>query len=306
MTEEGQNLEHTSNTLPSNLTGEVKAQVVKLGFHVSIEGGIDRSVDRALELSCDTFQIFTRNPRTWAYRGLREGEAKAFREKRGRAGIDPVFGHMPYILNLASPLEEIYRRSVGSLSAELGRCSALGVSMLVTHIGSHMGSGLEGGIKRVVRALNLALEGVGSDVSVLLENGAGSRNSVGSRFEDIRAILDCVEQRECVAVCLDTCHAFAAGFDLRTSEGLGGMLELFESVVGLDHLRLVHLNDSVGGLGTGVDHHEHIGLGDIGLDGFRLILRSRLVEAPMIMETPSDERRPDEENMRIARELASA
>ncbi len=280
--------------------------MVKLGFHVSIEGGIDRAVDRALELRCDTFQIFTRNPRTWAYRDLREGEAEAFREKRGKSGIDPVFGHMPYILNLASPSEEVYRRSVGSLSAELGRCSALGVPMLVTHIGSHTGSGLEKGIERVVGALNLALKGDGSEVLVLLENESGSRNSVGSRFEEIRAILDGVERQERVAVCLDTCHAFAAGFDLRTREGVGGMLELFESVVGLDRLRLVHLNDSVGGLGTGVDHHEHIGLGGIGLEGFRLILRSRLAEAPMIMETPVDERRPDEENMRIARELVSA
>jgi len=280
--------------------------MVKLGFHVSIEGGIDKAVDRALELRCDTFQIFTRNPRSWAYRALREGEAEAFREKRGMAGIDPVFGHMPYILNLASPSEEIYRRSVGSLSAELKRCSALGVPMLVTHVGSHMGSGLEEGIERVVGALNLTLEGDSSEVSILLENEPGSRNSVGSRFEEIRAILDGVDRRERVAVCLDTCHAFAAGFDLRTREGLGTMLELFKTDVGFDRLKLVHLNDSVGGLGTGVDHHEHIGLGEIGLKGFRLILRSRLAEAPMIMETPVDERRPDEENMRIARELASA
>jgi deoxyribonuclease-4 len=280
--------------------------MVKLGFHVSIEGGIDKAVDRALELRCDTFQIFTRNPRSWAYRALREGEAEAFREKRGMAGIDPVFGHMPYILNLASPSEEIYRRSVGSLSAELKRCSALGVPMLVTHVGSHMGSGLEEGIERVVGALNLTLEGDSSEVSILLENEPGSRNSVGSRFEEIRAILDGVDRRERVAVCLDTCHAFAVGFDLRTREGLGTMLELFKTDVGFDRLKLVHLNDSVGGLGTGVDHHEHIGLGEIGLKGFRLILRSRLAEAPMIMETPVDERRPDEENMRIARELASA
>ena len=280
--------------------------IIKLGFHVSIEGGIDKAVDRAMELRCDAFQIFTRNPRSWAYRDLREGEVEAFREKRDRAGIDPVFGHMPYILNLASPSEEIYRRSVGSLSAELRRCSALGVPMLVTHIGSHMGSGLEEGIERVVGALNLALKGDDSEVSVLLENGPGSRNSVGSRFEEIRAILYGVAQRERVAVCLDTCHAFAAGFDLRTQEGLGTMLEHFETTVGLDRLKLVHLNDSVGRLGTGVDHHEHIGLGEIGLEGFRLILRSSLAEAPMIMETPVNERRPDEENMRIARELASA
>lgn len=280
--------------------------MVKLGFHVSISGGIDRAVDRALELGCDTFQIFSRNPRSWAYRALTEDEAEAFRDKRRQAGIEPVFDHMPYILNLASPHDEIYLRSLESLSVELERCSALGIPMVVTHIGSHMGSGPERGVSRVVEGVRVVLERDESGVMVLLENGAGSRNSVGSGFEELELILDGVDRPDRVAVCLDTCHAFAAGHDLRTEEGLETMVCGFDDSIGLERLMLVHLNDSVGGLGRGVDHHEHIGLGEIGIDGFRRIMGSRLAAAPMVMETPSDERRTDEENMRVARGLASA
>ncbi|MCW3979470.1 MAG: deoxyribonuclease IV [Candidatus Bathyarchaeota archaeon] len=279
--------------------------MVRLGFHVSISGSIDRAVERALELGCDAFQIFTRNPRSWASRALGEAEVAAFREKRRLSGIGPVFGHMPYILNLASPEDEVYFRSVESLSVGLGRCSALGIRMLVTHIGSHLGSGLEKGIRRVVGALNGVLDEDETGVVILLENGTGSRNSVGSRFEELRSIIDGVRRPGQVGVCLDTCHAFSAGFDLRTPEGLGGMLGSMDESLGPGRLRLVHLNDSVGGLGSGIDHHEHIGLGGIGLEGFRLIMRSRLVDLPMIMETPIDDRRDNAENMRIALELAS-
>ena len=280
--------------------------MLKLGFHVSISGGIDKAVDRALELGCDTFQIFTRNPRSWAHKALEEAGVEAFKEKRRLAGIDPVFGHMPYILNLASPQDDIYTRSIESLAVGLERCSTLKVPMLVTHIGSHLGSGLEKGVHRVVEAIDGALDGDETGVMILLENGPRSRNSVGSRFEELQAIIEGVRRPEQVAVCLDTCHAFAAGFDVRTPEGLGEMLGSLERTIGVDSLRLVHLNDSVGGLGSGVDHHEHIGLGEIGVEGFRLIMKSRLAEQPMIMETPMDERREDAENMRIARELATS
>ncbi|GAG05008.1 unnamed protein product, partial [marine sediment metagenome] len=227
--------------------------MVELGFHVSIAGTIDKAVDRALELDCDTFQVFTRNPRSWAFRELEEGEVGAFREKRGRSGIDPVFGHMPYILNLASPDEGVYGRSVDSLRVGLGRCSALGIPMLVTHVGSHVGRGSDLGVARVVGALNAVLEGDDSGVVVLLENGSGSRNKVGSSFEELDRILGEITNPERVAVCFDTCHAFAAGYELRTFEGLEGTLESFDAVIGLDRIGLVHLNDSVGGLGAGID-----------------------------------------------------
>jgi deoxyribonuclease-4 len=280
--------------------------MVKLGFHVSISGSIDRAVDRALELDCDTFQIFTRNPRSWASRELKEGEADAFREKRGRSGMDPVFGHMPYILNLASPDEGVYGRSVASLRVGLERCSALGIPMLVTHIGSHLGMGSELGVARVSGALDAVLEGDDSGVVILLENGSGSRNKVGSSFEELGRILGRVATPSRVAVCFDTCHAFAAGYELRTVEGLEGTLGSFDAAVGLDRLGLVHLNDSVGGLGSGVDRHEHIGLGEIGVEGFRGILTSYLACLPMVMETPVDGRRGNGENMVVARGLAAS
>ena len=276
---------------------------MKLGYHVSILGGIDRAVDRAVELGCDTFQIFTRNPRSWKTKDLDEAVVEAFRRKRREARLDPVFGHMPYILNLASPEKGVYRRSVESLAEGLRRCSVLGIPMLVTHIGSHLGAG--GGVPRVVTALNEALDD-GSDVALLLENGSGSKNGVGSRFEEVGEILDGVNLRDGVGVCLDTCHAFAAGYDVGTPDMLGETLDAFAASVGLASLGLVHLNDSVGGLGSGVDRHEHIGLGQIGLEGFRAILGSRLADFPLILETPLDERRGDAENLSVVRELLEA
>ena len=252
------------------------------------------AVDRAVELGCDTFQIFTRNPRSWRSRQLTDEEVAAFRAKRAEAGLDPVVGHMPYILNLASPQDEVYGRSVGSLAVGLERCSVLGIEFLVTHLGSHLGSGAEAGVRRVVGALDRVLGDDGSDVVVLLENGAGSVNGVGSRFEELGRILDEVGRPGRVGVCLDTCHAFVAGYDLRTPERLGETLDAFDSSVGFDRLFVVHLNDSVGALGSGRDHHEHIGLGEIGLDGFRAIVGGRLAGFPLILETPLDERRGED------------
>ncbi len=276
---------------------------LRLGYHVSISGGVDMAVDRAVELGCDTFQIFTRNPRSWRSRQLTDEEVATFRVKRTEAGLDPVVGHMPYILNLASPQDEVYGRSVGSLAVGLERCSVLGIEFLVTHLGSHLGSGAEAGVRRVVGALDRVLGDDGSDVVVLLENGAGSVNGVGSRFEELGRILDEVGRPGRVGVCLDTCHAFVAGYDLRTPERLGETLDAFDSSVGFDRLFVVHLNDSVGALGSGRDHHEHIGLGEIGLDGFRAIVGSRLAGFPLILETPLDERRGEGEDLGVVRGL---
>lgn len=280
--------------------------MVKLGFHVSISGSIDRAVDRAVELDCDTFQIFTRNPRSWSFTPLKDSDIEAFRQKRRRMGINPVFAHMPYILNLASPDDEVYWRSVDSLAAELTRCSILEVPFLVTHLGSHLGAGAELGITRIIDAVHTAFERSVGWVTLLLENGSGSGNKMGSSFEELRRILEGVEDTKRVAACFDTCHAFSTGYELRNPEGLAETLSAFEAAVGFKRLTLVHLNDSVGGIGSGIDHHEHIGLGEIGVEGFRLILHSRLASVPMIMETPVDDRRSDADNMRKARELAAS
>jgi deoxyribonuclease-4 len=275
---------------------------MRIGFHVSISGSVDRSVDRAKELGCTTFQIFTRNPRSWASREIGHVEAEAFKAKLSASGIEPVFAHMPYILNLASTDRTTYRRSVSSLEEELRRCRLLHVPYIVTHLGSHLGSGQQWGRMRVVKALRTVLSDSDGPM-VLLENGSGSGNQVGSDLEEISAIFNGVELSR-IGFCFDTCHAFAARYELRTSNGLSETIDEIDRSIGLDRIRLVHLNDSVGSLGSGVDRHEHIGLGSIGEEGFRLILHSEIACKPMVMETPVDERRGNQENMRKALELA--
>ncbi|MCD6155270.1 MAG: deoxyribonuclease IV [Candidatus Verstraetearchaeota archaeon] len=277
---------------------------MRLGLHISISGTIDKSVDRAYEKGCNTFQIFTRNPRGWRSRELREEEVEAFIEKVKAYGMDPVFGHMPYLPNLASPREDVYKKSVNSLISELNRCWKLKIPYLVTHLGSHLGAGKEEGFRRIINAINFAFSNDKGEVMLLLENTAGTKNSMGGAFEDIQYIIEHIEHADRVGVCFDTCHAFAAGYDLRTREALEETLKKFDEIIGFEKLKIVHLNDSKGDLGSRIDRHEHIGMGRIGEEGFKQILRSRLVEYPLILETPIDKRRSDVENLNKVRELA--
>ena len=280
--------------------------MVRVGVHVSIAGGIDKAIDRAAEKRCDVFQIFSRNPRGWRFKELSPEEAERFAARLKKSGIGPVFDHMPYLPNLASQKEDVYEQSVSTLATELWRCGQLQIPYLVTHLGSHSGSGKEKGLKRLVDAVSLALSKTENEVMLLLENTAGTKNSMGGSFEDIAVILDALDSDR-LGVCLDTCHLFVAGYELRTSEGIRSTLKEFDGLIGLERLRLVHLNDAKGDLGSALDRHEHIGLGKIGIDGFRSILRNKAFKKlPMILETPIDARRNDLENLRITRELASS
>ena len=276
---------------------------LKVGMHLSIFGSLDRAVDRAHELGCDTLQIFTRNPRGWSGRKLKKVEVEAFRSKCEGYRVEPVFAHMPYLPNLASPREYVYRKSVEALQAELKRCEILGIRFLVTHLGSHLGAGKRKGRERVVLAINRSLSTVRNEVILLLENSAGTRNSIGSRLYEIGEIMADLDEFGRVGLCFDTCHAFAAGYDLKTPHGLRGLIEEIDRSIGLDKLRVVHLNDSKGGLGSRIDRHEHIGMGMIGEKGFINILGSELSRAPLILETPVDNRRSDRENLDKVREL---
>lgn len=282
--------------------------MVRVGVHVSIAGSIDKAVDRAQEKGCDTFQIFTRNPRGWKIKALTESDARRFVEKLDNAGIFPPVDHMPYLPNLAAPSDDVYEKSVAALTEELRRCNALQIPYLVTHLGSHRGSGKEAGLHRIVDAINTAFSEaeVNEDngVMLLLENTAGTKNSMGGTFDDIRDIMDRIEHKERIGICFDTCHAFAAGYELRTEDSLNKTLQHFDEILGLEHLKLLHLNDAKGGLGVRLDRHEHIGLGYIGEAGFRVILKdARIRELPMILETPVDNRRGDVENIEKVREL---
>jgi deoxyribonuclease-4 len=278
--------------------------MVKVGVHISIAGSLDRAVDRARAAGCDVFQMFSRSPRGWGFAPLSDETRNAFTGKIRSSGIIPV-DHMPYLPNLASPKPEIYEKSIAALSAELDRCGQLDIPFLVTHLGHHLGDGIAGGRSRVIGAINTALEKSKNNVILLLENTAGEKNSVGSSFEHIRGIMDGLEKNNRIGVCLDTCHAFAAGYELRTETGIEETLVQFEDQIGIKNLRIIHLNDSKGDRGSGLDRHEHIGMGFIGEDGFRRILHHPVLSAlPLICETPVDDRRDDVGNIVKVRELA--
>ncbi|MEM2399239.1 MAG: deoxyribonuclease IV [Candidatus Bathyarchaeia archaeon] len=271
---------------------------------MSIYGSVDRAVDRALEIGCNTLQIFTRNPRGWTARPLREEEVKAFIDKVERNDIRPVFSHMPYLSNLASPRNEIYVKSIEALITEMDRCERLRIPYLVTHLGSHLGQGVKKGLDRIVKAVDEALSDFSGRVMLLLENTAGSRNSVGGRLSDLQYIIERSSYPDKIGVCFDTCHAFAAGYDLRTEEEIEDAIREIDETVGFTKLKLIHLNDSRGDLNSRIDRHEHIGLGKIGEKGFRNILRSKLASLPLILETPKNGVRSDLENLIKVKELA--
>ena len=275
---------------------------MKLGCHVSIADSIDKAVDRAEEIGCDAFQIFTRNPRMWRYKILTDEEVEAFHIKIQRSGIWPVFSHMPYLPNLSSSNPEIYGKSVSTLRLELERCSQLGIPYVVTHLGSHLGKGMEKGMAQIVNALDTAVSGLDAHPMILLENTSGKKNEVGSTFTEIGEILDKVSTDN-IGVFFDTCHAYARGYDITTKEGLQRTLDEINSNIGLDRVKIIHLNDSKGELGSRHDRHDHIGLGNIGEKGFINFLSSPFKEKPLILETPVDEFRSDRDNLEKAREL---
>jgi deoxyribonuclease IV len=279
---------------------------VRVGFHVSIAGGISNSVNNAKKIGCTAFQIFSRNPRGWAAKPVPPEEVQLFRNKLAASGIEKnsVVVHMPYLPNLSAPDGEFYEKSVQTLTEELHRCKTLGISYLVIHLGSHMGKGSKSGIDQLVKAITTAWSKSGGGVEVLLENNAGQKNRVGGTFEELRLILDRLDSSKEFGVCIDTCHLFASGYDLRTKADVEITFNKFKDIVGLKELKIVHLNDSKGGLGSNLDRHEHIGLGFIGIEGIAAFLNHREIQAlPIIMETPIDKRRGDEQNLKVVLDI---
>ena len=275
---------------------------IRVGFHVSIAGGISNSVDNAKKIGCTAFQIFSRNPRGWAAKPLAPVDVQLFKSKLSASGTDKdaVIVHMPYLPNLSGPDGEFYTKSVETLAGEMERCSALGIPYLVIHLGSHMGKGQAGGIDQLVKAIETARSKSKARLVVLLENNAGQKNSIGGNFEELRMILNRLDGPKEFGVCIDTCHLFASGYDLRTKAEVDRTLDKFDNVVGLKELKFIHLNDSKGPLGSNLDRHEHIGLGMIGQEGLAAFLNHRAIRGlPVIMETPIDEKRGDEQNLKV-------
>jgi deoxyribonuclease-4 len=280
---------------------------MQVGLHVSIAGSIDRAVDNAVETGCTAFQIFTRNPRGWAAKPLTSKDIANFKEKLAASKIDrfSTVAHMPYLPNLSSPEDDPFAKSVDSLIDEIKRCSKIGIPYIVAHLGSHKGEGDKKGIEMLVKAFTKAAADGPDDVMILLENTAGQKNSVGSDLDQLASILSQLKPTKRFGICFDTCHAFAAGYDMRTEKGAASTLEKLNKAIGFEHLKVLHLNDSKGELGCNLDRHEHIGLGQIGEKGLGHIIKSiNRKKIPIILETPIDEKRDQIGDLNKVRELA--
>jgi len=273
---------------------------------MSIAGGVHRALERGLSIGCQAAQIFVKNQLRWSAPRLTHEEIQAFRELAPR--LASVFAHSAYLINLASPDRAVFARSVAGLADELRRCQALGIEFLVMHPGAHMGSGPEAGIRRLTEGVRQAYgRAQASGVLLALETTAARGTLLGGRFEELRDMLDRLAGAGLPSgICLDTCHLFASGYELRTAQGYGRTLAALKRTVGLASLKAAHLNDSQGDLGSGLDRHAHIGAGRIGLAGFRhLLVDRRLRELPAVLETPkSEDLHEDVENLKRLRRLA--
>ncbi len=278
----------------------------RLGAHVSTAGGVSQALVRGQSIGCEAMQVFTRNNNQWAGKPLSSTEIERWRSLVQETGIQPVISHASYLINLASPNPDLWQRSIATFVDELERAETLGLLGVVIHPGSHMGEGEVWGLQRIAHALDACFAATaGYATLVLLETTAGAGQHLGHRFEHLAAIRSRCCQPERVAVCFDTCHVLAAGYDFRTDEGYRATLAEFDHQVGLHLLRCFHLNDSKHDLGSHKDRHTHIGEGYVGDDGFRRILNDpRFVETAMVLETPkSDDLHEDVENLARLRSL---
>lgn len=273
-------------------THDRHARSLKFGSHISASGGVDKVFARAEEVGACAIQIFSKNERQWQAKPLDPAVVDAFHAGRAAMDLDPrlLVIHDSYLINLASPKEDILAKSIPAFRDELLRGDVLGIPNLVTHPGAHTGAGVEAGIARFAQSLNEIFDSIPDSRTItLLETTAGQGTALGRTFEEIAAIIDLVEDKSRVGVCLDTCHIFAAGYDVRTPEQYAETMARFDDTIGLRYLRVLHLNDSKHPLGSNKDRHEAIGKGEIGLEGFRQFVNDpRLAGLPGILETEKD------------------
>jgi deoxyribonuclease IV len=276
--------------------------MLRVGYHVSIQGGLDLAFDRASEIGCTAMQVFLSNPRGWDAKGLSEEEISSFRSKARSLDIAPVLAHMPYLPNVASSNYLAYRKSIDALKFAADRCGILGIRHLVMHLGSDLGMGKKVGFERAVNAIKECKEELGK-VTLLLENEAGQRNSIGSLLDDLVTLRGEMQDElgEGIGFCLDTCHVFEAGYDIRRKEVVS---EIFETLGG-KNIQAIHLNDAKFELGRAVDRHENIGMGFIGKEGFANLLDHKAAKGkPLIMETPMRSPITDREEIALVKRLA--
>jgi deoxyribonuclease-4 len=261
---------------------------LEFGAHVSAAGGVDLALGRAAEFAMTSCQIFTKNERQWNAKPLDPAVIERYLAKRAETGIGCVVSHDSYLINIASPDDSLWEKSRQALMEELRRCDQLDIPFLVSHPGAHVGSGVEAGIARLIEAVNRVHDEMPASRAVLLlETTAGMGTSLGSSFEEIAAMLAGIGDASRAGVCMDTCHVFAAGYDLRDAESYARTMQAFDDIVGLDRLKCIHINDSQKALGSRVDRHAHLGEGELGLEAFRSLVNDpRLCGLPGILETP--------------------
>ncbi len=278
-----------------------------VGAHMSIAGGIHNAFAHGRRAGCRTLQIFLKSNTQWKGKQLTEEDRFLFREAQNDSGIAPVVAHISYLINLASPDPALRKKSLDAFVEEMERANFLGVPCVILHPGAHMDSGERAGIARVAAALRQALARVPPPVRILLENTAGQGSSLGHRFDQLASILDRVRAAERLGICLDTCHTFAAGYDISSTEGYSATMREFNRLIGVGRIGVFHINDSKRELGSRVDRHTHIGRGEIGLEGFGCLVNDpRFARVPKILETPKGEDlREDRMNLAKLRSLVS-
>lgn len=262
-----------------------------LGAHMPTTGGLYRAITSGHEIGCTAVQLFTASPRQWRARPLSDEDISAFARAREETGIDTVISHDSYLINLAAPAEDILQRSREAFLEEMQRAEALNIPWVVTHMGSYLDSSEEEGLAVLGESVRLLLQQTeGMRVGIALETTAGQGTNLGYRFEHLARIIDMAGGSQRVGVCFDTCHVFVAGYDIRTPEALSATLDEFDRVIGLERLKVIHVNDAKKSLGSRVDRHAHIGEGELGLETFRILLHEpRLAHVPVILETPDPE-----------------
>jgi deoxyribonuclease-4 len=276
----------------------------RIGVHTSIAGGIEKSLERAAQLGCDTLQIFSHSPRVWHVKERSQEEYASFRRLRQQTGIGPVFVHTSYLINLASGDRPLLEKSVALLAEEMNTADLIGADYLVLHTGSAAGNDPREARKRAAAALSKVSKKGWWRTRILLENTAGERGDITSGIAELRALVEQVDEELVAGICIDTCHAYAAGYDVASAVGLASFSEELEENLGCDRVRLIHLNDSRGGLGSRLDRHEHIGMGRIGMAGFTNFLRHRCFAGiPLILETPKKSENDDPTNLRTVRSI---
>lgn len=277
-----------------------------LGAHMSIAGGIHLAPERGVEAGCGVIQIFTQNANQWRGKTVSDADVLLFRKNWQEAGLHEIVSHDIYLINLAAPPGEVRDKSLVGFREEMERCARLGIGKIVMHPGAHTGDGEETGLGRISAAFDELFAAVPAFTGkVLLETTAGQGSNVGYRFEQLKAIIDSTACPDRFAVCLDTCHIFAAGYDITSAEGYHRTFAEFDRIIGLDRLQAFHVNDSKKGLNSKVDRHEHIGQGALGLDPFRFLMNDpRFVKVPKFLETPKgDNDEMDAVNLKLLRGL---